>query len=90
MPGQPRPRPFAGVPIPPRATSAPELIDRATLRADWARRALEHAAEDLAQAGGRSVVLEGLTEAVVDQAAAVDRLAQDIACRRSDFDGGRW
>ena len=61
-----------------------ERVDRAAKRADWAGRALESAAEDLQEAGGPDGGFEGLTEMVLDQAARVSRLSQDIESRRDD------
>ncbi len=56
-----------------------ELIRRAAKRADWAGAALEGAAGDLDEAhGAEGNALTGLTEVVLDEAARVSRLAEDI------------
>jgi hypothetical protein len=64
-------------------------IDRAAKRADWAGRALEHAAEDLREAGTGDGGFDGLSEMVLDQAGRVSRLAKDIESRKDDVEA-RW
>ena len=59
-----------------------DLIVRAAQRAAWAATALEHAGEDLCQAGTGDTTLEGLSELVLEQAELVSRMAQDIDSRR--------
>jgi hypothetical protein len=63
-----------------------ERVDRAAKRADWAGWALEHAADDLREAGGGEGGFDGLTEMVLDQAGRVSRLAQDIESRKDDLE----
>jgi hypothetical protein len=68
-----------------RADRNDELIARAARRADWAGAALVSAAEDLD--GARSCEgkpLSGITEVVMDEAARVCRLAEDIASQARD------
>ena len=56
-----------------------ELITRAAKRTDWAGAALESAAGELDEAHGvEGNALTGLTEVVLDEAARVSRLAEDI------------
>lgn len=69
-----------------RLTIDGERIDRAAKRADWAGRALEHAAEDLREAGAEDGGFEGLTEMVLDHAGRVSRLAKDIESRKDDLE----
>jgi len=60
-----------------------ELITRAAKRTDWAGAALESAAGDLDDAdGGAGNDLTGLAEVVLEEAACVSRLAEDIESRR--------
>jgi hypothetical protein len=61
-------------------------IGRAAERANWAGRALEHAAEDLREAGAGNEGFDGLSEMVLDQAGRVSRLAKDIESRKDDLD----
>ena len=61
-----------------------ERIDRAAKRAEWAGRALEHAAEDLRAAGASDGGIDALAEMVLDQAGFVSRLARDIKSRKDD------
>jgi hypothetical protein len=61
-------------------------IDRAAKRTDWAGRALEHAAEDLREAGAGDGGFDGLSEMVLEQAARVSRLAKDIESRKDDVE----
>lgn len=68
-----------------RADRNDELIARAARRADWAGAALVSAAEDLG--GARSCEgnpLTGVSEVVMDEAARVRRLAEDIASQGRD------
>lgn len=69
------------------ATPAGDRIDRMAMRTEWAGRALEHAGEDLREAGVGDGALEGLTEVVLDQAGRVSRLAKDIESRQQDVEG---
>jgi hypothetical protein len=69
-----------------RMTVDVERIDRAAKRADWAGRALEHAAEDLREAGAEDGGFEGLTEMTLDHAGRVSRLAKDIESRKDDLE----
>jgi len=56
-----------------------ELITRAAKRTDWAGAALESAAGELDEAHGvEGNALTGLTEVVLDEAARVAHLAEDI------------
>lgn len=56
-----------------------ELIRRAAKRTDWAGAALESAAGDLDEAHGvEGNALTGITEVVLDEAARVSRLAEDV------------
>jgi tagatose-1,6-bisphosphate aldolase non-catalytic subunit AgaZ/GatZ len=60
-----------------------ERIARAAKRADWAGAALASAAEDLGGAQScEGNPLTGITEVVMDEAARVCRLAEDIASQR--------
>lgn len=60
-----------------------ELIERAAKRADWAGSALESAAGDLdGTHGTEGNALTGLTEVVLEEAARVSRLAEDIESQR--------
>jgi hypothetical protein len=64
-----------------------ELITRAAKRTDWAGAALESAAGDLDDApGDKRDALAGLAELVLDEAAVVSRLAEDIDSRKDDGD----
>jgi hypothetical protein len=66
------------------AKRAEELVARAAMRTDWARNALQGAADDLAaidDASGGS--LTSLVEQVHDQAERVGRLAEDIRSRHT-------
>jgi hypothetical protein len=68
-----------------RADRNDELIARAARRADWAGAALVSAAKDLG--GARScegTPLTGVSEVVMDEAARVCRLAEDIASQGRD------
>jgi hypothetical protein len=68
-----------------RAERNDERIARAAKRADWAGAALVSAAEDLG--GARSCEgnrLTGIIEVVMDEAARVGRLAEDIASQLRD------
>jgi tagatose-1,6-bisphosphate aldolase non-catalytic subunit AgaZ/GatZ len=68
-----------------RANRNDELIARAAERVDWAGAALVSAAEDLG--GARSCEgnpLTGISEVVMDEAARVARLAEDIASQLRD------
>ncbi len=68
-----------------RADRNDERIARAAKRADWAGAALVSAAEDLG--GARSCdgnPLTGVSEVVMDEAARVARLAEDIASQLRD------
>jgi hypothetical protein len=59
------------------------LITRAARRTDWAGTALEGAAGDLADAhGSEGDALTGLTEVVLEEAARVSHLAEDIESHR--------
>jgi hypothetical protein len=69
-----------------RMTVDGERLDRAAKRADWAGRALEHAAEDLREAGAEDGGFEGLTEMALDHAGRVSRLAKDIESRKDDLE----
>jgi hypothetical protein len=61
-----------------------ELIARAAKRADWAGAALRTAARDLSDAHGEDGnPLTGLAEVVLEQAARVSSLAEDIERRLS-------
>jgi hypothetical protein len=63
------------------------LIERAAKRADWAGAALESAAGDLDGAcGTEGNALTGLAEVVLDEAARVSHLAEDIGSQRPDSD----
>jgi hypothetical protein len=66
-----------------------ELIKRAAKRTDWAGAALESAAGDLDEAHGvEGNALTGLTEVVLDEAARVSHLAEDIESHdRAPVDG---
>jgi len=60
-----------------------ELITRAAKRTDWAGTALESAAGDLDDAeGGEGNDLTGIAEVVLEEAACVSHLAEDIESRR--------
>ena len=64
-----------------------ELITRAAKRTDWAGAALESAAGDLDDApGNKGDALASLAEVVLDEAAVVSRLAEDIESRKDDAD----
>jgi hypothetical protein len=67
-----------------------ELIARAAQRAELAARALEHAAEDLRQAGSGDGAWEGLAELVQDQGGLVSRMAEDIDSRKPQEDAIAW
>jgi hypothetical protein len=59
------------------------LIERAAKRADWAGAALESAAGDLDGAHGtEGHALTGLAEVVLDEAARVSHLAEDIGSQK--------
>jgi hypothetical protein len=59
------------------------LITRAAKRTDWAGTALESAAGDLDEAhGSEGNALRGLTEVVLEEAARVSHLAEDIESHR--------
>jgi hypothetical protein len=61
------------------------LIERAAKRADWAGAALESAAGDLDGVyGTEGNALTGLAEVVLDEAARVFHLAEDIGSQRPD------
>jgi hypothetical protein len=62
------------------------LITRAAKRTDWAGTALESAAGDL-DGTHESKSLASLAEVVLNEAAIVSRLAQDIDSRKADGDG---
>jgi hypothetical protein len=63
------------------------LIERAAKRADWAGAALESAAGDLDGAHGtEGHALTGLAEVVLDEAARVSHLAEDIGSQRADLE----
>jgi tagatose-1,6-bisphosphate aldolase non-catalytic subunit AgaZ/GatZ len=68
-----------------RADRNDELIARAARRADWAGAALVSAAEDLGGAHScEGNPLTGVSEVVMDEAARVCRLAEDIASQGRD------
>jgi hypothetical protein len=61
-----------------------ELLTRAAKRTDWAGAALESAAGDLDEAhGAEGNALPGLVEVVLDEAARVSHLAEDIDSHKS-------
>jgi hypothetical protein len=66
-----------------------DLIARASQRTDWAGRALQKAADDLADAGSGDGALEGLAEGVAFQAGVVSRMAEDIGSRKRIAFAGR-
>jgi hypothetical protein len=67
------------------ATRNEHLIERAAKRADWAGAALESAAGELGGAdGGKADALASLAEVVLEEAAVVGRLAEDIESRKDD------
>ncbi len=66
------------------ATRDDELIGRAAKRTDWAGAALEGAAGDLNNAhGSEGGPLTGLAEVVLEEAARVSHLAEDIQSHKS-------
>ena len=68
-----------------RADRNDELIARAAGRADWAGAALVSAAKDLGAARScEGNPLTGVSEVVMDEAARVCRLAEDIASQGRD------